>query len=361
MPSRLIDYPAMALPTLTATLRRAGHRVTQIDANMLFYDRLLTEGGLTELMEHVLPTIERRLWGVPQSWREVRRVRERISWLRKHVGLQALSETKEAMQRREYGWLAREGRELHMQALFDVQHILHSLCLHLAMNDDIRPNPMVDLAAELISVVESEKPDVVGLTMITNSSTQRPITLWFIQLLRKLFDGLIVVGGGDPTRIGQSLMREFPEIDYAVCGDGERALDILGAIAGGQNVQVSSVPGLVYRSGNGVKSNPPETNLDVITSHPDYTGLPMELYLSPVIPVLGSKGCPGRCKFCAHKYSYHTHYVLRPPEDVVDEIVSLKQSRATRLFDFVDELDCFIAGEAFADGEAALDGFAFNQ
>jgi anaerobic magnesium-protoporphyrin IX monomethyl ester cyclase len=99
-------------------------------------------------------------------------------------------------------------------------------------------------------------------------------------------------------------------IDSAVSFEGEVALlELVRTIDEGRDL--STVPNLMYREGAQVRVNEPKDPEPVERLPvPDFSGLPLDLYLAPelVLPVWASRGCYwGRCAFCNVGYGESCH------------------------------------------------------
>ena len=80
--------------------------------------------------------------------------------------------------------------------------------------------------------------------------------------------------------------------------------------------------------------SPPVRNLDELP-FPSWDGFPVETYsyypslkVSPVLPILGSRGCFAPCEYCAYRTNYK--WRMRQPERVVDELEFLKKTYGIR-------------------------------
>jgi anaerobic magnesium-protoporphyrin IX monomethyl ester cyclase len=124
-------------------------------------------------------------------------------------------------------------------------------------------------------------------------------------LLRKQCPQVRIVLGGDIIgRINVALVAT-PDLwslaDYLVCGYGEEAIRLLPQAMEGR-IRWSDVPNLVYHGQEGPVRTTRKKTVDMQRlPYPDFDGLPLKQYLSPVLilPVELSKGCYwDRCTFC---------------------------------------------------------------
>jgi anaerobic magnesium-protoporphyrin IX monomethyl ester cyclase len=101
----------------------------------------------------------------------------------------------------------------------------------------------------------------------------------------------------------------------------------------GISTDFEKVSGVVYRE-NGEIISKPNTNrikeLDLIP-YPAWDLLPIENYLKEglgtisakgkrIMPLVASRGCPYACKFCSNEVMWGKGYVMRNPQDIIDEL-----------------------------------------
>ena len=170
--------------------------------------------------------------------------------------------------------------------------------------------------------------------------------------LRKYQECPFVIGGSHETVFPQAVLEASP-FDIAVLGEGEvtfRELVERGAC------DLDSIRGIAYRDVAGrVKVNAPRgyvSDLDSI-QFPDRDLLPMDKYIaafSNTLPgergttVIGSRGCPFECAFCA-KEIFGRKLRSRSPANILAEIELLLAKYSLTTIHFVD--DTFITGTGF--------------
>lgn len=153
-----------------------------------------------------------------------------------------------------------------------------------------------------------------------------------IHLVRQRFPDRLLVGGGEHfTALAEYSLKDCPELDVIVKGEGEHIFyELLEAHAEGD---FTGVDGIVFRGAGGelrdnggrprirdVKSVPwpwwPEGYLEAFwragKSYGVRTGRDM--------PIVATRGCPYQCTFCSSPQMWTTRYVMRDVDDVVAEI-----------------------------------------
>ena len=361
--------PYLALPSLTAILREAGHRVVQRDVNIEMYDHFFTMEFLiwvkARLGMQLKPLQDREKSG---------RLTEREAGQKAAVEQAYAVDVFDLAERAEDAKLIVRGERFYqaeklegalncfreVMAYISTAYYPASLVFYpmesnlgyrpgvskevFACLDDEQVNVYRDICNQLVMpAVAKEKPDVVGVSIGTQMQLLAGLT--FCKMIKETFPHIhVVVGGNVITRLQEELPNQerfFQEIfDSAILYEGEHALLWLVEALNGER-PISSVPNLMYRDASGVHRSP-----DVYTEKttslplPDFEGLPLEKYFVPelIIPYLATRGCYwGRCTFCDHGQGYFDQYRGVPAQQVVEQIVALRDKYQCRHFLFSDE------------------------
>jgi hypothetical protein len=319
-PYSSVIAPHLALPALTAFLRREGREVVQADANLWLHRWLLTPRALEQRLGE-LREESRRLAAGPGD-------RSRLLNLAAWIGIipqlsARIEESRAALGRRETWRMdPRSGRGGHARHA-GLLRIAETLLLH-----DFPLDRWTTLsAAELVRVVRQgshpllarfdrevftpwlrrTKPDLVGFTVPFRQQLLPALTL-AAAVRREAPGAKVVFGGhlmtqqlGDPQRLAAL----FDLLDFAVVHDGEESLSLLcrQLEQGGDPARAGN---LLWRDPGGmVRTSPtagPLSPADLPA--PDFQGLEVEGYLSGAViyPLETSRGCYwNRCTYC----SYH--------------------------------------------------------
>jgi anaerobic magnesium-protoporphyrin IX monomethyl ester cyclase len=354
--------PHLALPALTAYLRANGIEVTQLDLNAQWFDSLLSSGHLRAVVRQMRREERRVAQKGLDAGLEKENV-ELVSWAREHGPSVAERIDQAVAVLRGPRFFAPEvGREAVL-TLADAL-LLGSVPFFPAMVDisgyhspyPIDASQAIFVAARdrtynlfrgflqmaVLPQIRAEKPDLVGISLTSSHQVVAAFTL--ASLIKE--EGLnthVTMGGKMITGWRDRVPRAAPLwelIDSAVAFEGEVALlQLVRALDEGRDL--STVPNLMYRQDGEVRVNEykdpePVACLPV----PDFSGLPLELYLAPelVLPVWASRGCYwGRCAFCNVGYDESKHFEELLAEQVADEMAALSQAYGTDRFFFVDE------------------------
>lgn len=187
-----------------------------------------------------------------------------------------------------------------------------------------------DTLDELAKKIVSKKADLIGITVMTFFAAN---VLNLCKKIKRLKPtSKICLGGIHVTATGTEMMKESKYVDYLVIGEGEHALaELLDSLPNKTNL--SQIKGLVYRNSktNQIIKNElrePIQNLDSLPI-PDLNLIENLNFRNydlihaggeKVVYILGSRGCPFQCTFCAAHLIHGRKVRFRSPKKIVDEI-----------------------------------------
>ena len=372
--------PQLALPVLTAFLRKRGHQVRQRDLNVEIYDHMLSQPVIEEAVGAA-----RRLFGAKVGVVPDRRIPEPdlFQW--------AMAEGPALARKVEAAKVVFRGPEFYdpetsLEALLTLAQALQVASLPyypaqldllrfrpahaedssrdlLAGAQDPRINPfLVYFQQHVLPDLETDPPELVGISIPTMGQMLAGVTLG-LQIKKRLPGVHVVIGGPHITMLRESLMATpqiFQAFDSAVIGEGEVPLErLVNVLAEGGDL--ASVPNLVYRNpATGEMCMGPKDPLvghpepakavtgglpvqvDPLEDLPDFDGLPLEKYLAPelILPLLTADGCyHGKCAFCNVGYGWlrSNFYHQFASEHIVARMMELNRKYGARHIFFADE------------------------
>lgn len=364
--------PYLALPSLTAVLREAGHTVIQRDINIGMWDHFFSmefliwvkarlgmqlkslrekeKNGFLELLTErdvdrkavVEQAYERDVFDLADRAEDAKRIVRGERFYDAELLEGALNTFRETM-------------SYISAAYFPASLVFYPMESNLgyrpgvsqevfACLEDEQVNVYRDLCTQLVLPdVAREKPNVIGISIGTQMQLLAGLT--FAKMIKETFPQIhVVVGGNIITRLQEDLVnhkRFFLEIfDSAILYEGEHALLWLIEALNGQR-PLASVPNLIYRDDSGLHRNPEVyTEKTTALPLPDFEGMPLDRYFVPerIIPYLATRGCYwGRCTFCDHGQGYFDQYRGMPAQLVVDQIKALRDKYRCTHFLFSDE------------------------
>ncbi|MFC1707448.1 B12-binding domain-containing radical SAM protein [Planctomycetota bacterium] len=192
----------------------------------------------------------------------------------------------------------------------------------------------------LARALDEQQPEVLGLTLFTE--TALPGYDLLHQLGRR--DGVCVVAGGPhPTAEPRETLEHG--FDLVVLGEGEETLvELVRALRDG--VKPASVPGLAWLDEGGSLRTSSRRHLPADLDHLASPASVLDLWerdryrpqgstnvLTPAL--ITSRGCPGRCAFCANHVSGR-RYRFHSVERVVEEAAGWQERHGATVFFFQD-------------------------
>ena len=174
-------------------------------------------------------------------------------------------------------------------------------------------------------------------------SCEWPVTKSIVQTIKKIYPNVLLVCGGEHiTACPEFSMKDCPEIDVCVLGEGEEtSIDLLKTIE-------QKVNGIVFRSAEGIVRNPNRARINKLENiaWPAWDLFPLENYLSNSLgygvnpgrsmPMLISRGCPYQCTFCSSPQMWTTKWQARNVDLVIEEMQFYIDKYKAQNFDFYD-------------------------
>lgn len=187
-----------------------------------------------------------------------------------------------------------------------------------------------NLFSNIAEDILSWSPKIVGLSLFSYVSQHS--AKWIAYYIKKQSPSTTVIIGGPgclDTFVGHSEFVDFvlnnKLVDYHIRGDGEHSL--YEFLIGNREF-----PGINDSSWQ-------EMSKDELRKlpMPNYNDYNFDLYELPALPLVGSRGCVRRCKFCDYIENWK-HFQWRDAHDVFDEMQKQYQKYGIRRFKFQDSL-----------------------
>jgi radical SAM superfamily enzyme YgiQ (UPF0313 family) len=195
-----------------------------------------------------------------------------------------------------------------------------------------------DVANDVDRQIRQFNPDVVGISIrLVNGYVvdelakdfefgarpfdARPLVKDMVDRIKRISDAQIVLGGPGFNYFGPNWL-EYLDLDYGLRGEADHAFPMfLERLEMGGDIY--NVPGCIYRQNGRIRKIPRDLVSDLdSTAFPAYELFNLARYREQGInPAITSKrGCAFDCTFCAYTSLEGTHYRLKSPGRVVDEI-----------------------------------------
>ncbi len=171
---------------------------------------------------------------------------------------------------------------------------------------------------EVANFVISYKPRIVSFCVY---QANIKVALQLSRLVKMIDPAIVIVfGGPQVTFMPSAALRQMPNVDVLVRGEGETVMPALASCLR-RNGDISKVRGICFLSRgriHDIPSAPLTRDLDRFPS--PYTSGVFDLTRHATAAMLTSRGCPYACRFCytpeAFKRSFRTHSVARVLKDM---------------------------------------------
>ncbi|WP_224959696.1 B12-binding domain-containing radical SAM protein [Geomonas subterranea] len=205
---------------------------------------------------------------------------------------------------------------------------------------------------EDIARLVTEETLLVGLSVMTGPPIKNALEI--SRWLKAEHPDLPVAWGGPHTTFNALEVFDEPSIDFVIKGYGSLPLSRLARRLRGDAdaPPFDAIPGLMYRTGSGVREVPPEASFETV----DYRDIPYHLVEQDlghygqldsserIFPMYSALGCPYRCAFCSSPAQYRDmaqKYRHLPAAHVADHVQFVHQKYGATYIYFIDD-DSFV-------------------
>jgi anaerobic magnesium-protoporphyrin IX monomethyl ester cyclase len=193
--------------------------------------------------------------------------------------------------------------------------------------------------------ISREKYDVIGFQMFSydlNSVKKH------LKIVREILPSSVTVAGGPhPSGDPEGTLLSLEQLDFAFQGEAEIGLPKLLQALNGGDVTLDIIPGLIWREGITIRTNPPffVENLDSLPMpfwellRPEnYPEAPHGAFTKafPTAPIIITRGCSMGCSFCAGRRINGDKIRRRSLDSVMTELNHLA-GRGIKEFHIEDE------------------------
>ncbi len=196
---------------------------------------------------------------------------------------------------------------------------------------------------ELLREIERIEPAVIGFGPTTPEFFN---CIEIVRIIKKSFKAKIVFGASHVSALPEETLKDYPEIDFVIRGEGEiTMLEFLNALENG-NSDYAGIKGLSFRRDEQIIYNEGRPFIDDIDTLPwpdrdlmapeDYLYSVPKKGMRPFGTILTGRGCPYNCSYC-YSFFNSRRMRVRNPVDIVDEIEYCVKKYKHEYFVFLDE------------------------
>jgi anaerobic magnesium-protoporphyrin IX monomethyl ester cyclase len=190
--------------------------------------------------------------------------------------------------------------------------------------------------------IRRERPDAVFVSCITATVMDG---MEVCRVAKEEYpDTLTVLGNTHPTFMYEEILREHPEIDVIVRGEGEiTSVELMDAWKTGSSLR--KVRGIAFREGNSIVATPCRPFIpDLDSVAPAWDLVPWKEYSyrpkpgSTLAVVSSSRGCKQHCSFCSQRLFWEESWRAVSPEQFVNELEMLRRRHGVDVAMIADEI-----------------------
>jgi radical SAM superfamily enzyme YgiQ (UPF0313 family) len=200
---------------------------------------------------------------------------------------------------------------------------------------------------EIGKLIESEKPDLVGITTTTEN---RFLSFRLARIAKEAYPQVFTILGGPHLKsTAEDTLSHIRAVDATVSGEGEETvLELVRCLEAGDSL--AKVRGLSWRDRGGViRHNPPRLPVADLNQLPlparhlepwKQYNFRMEVPGKGLLPagnMMTSRGCPFTCTFCATPTNWGPRVRALSPENVLREIEHLQERYGAKVIWFYDD------------------------
>ena len=183
---------------------------------------------------------------------------------------------------------------------------------------------------DIQSALSRMGPFMIGVTIRNLDDSYLASQDFCLERTRKLIDlikshsGAKLVLGGVGFSIAPEAVLDYCQVDWGICGEGERALPMLAREIS-EKRDFHNIPGLVYRDGTGFHRNPVCSFVWKDTALGRRKAIDNLRYLREggMVGFESKRGCNQGCTYCADPIAKGRQVRLRNPSLVAEELVNL--------------------------------------
>ena len=195
---------------------------------------------------------------------------------------------------------------------------------------------------EVRATLRLEQPNAVMVSCVTATVVDG---IEVCRMAKEEIPGVLtVLGGTHPTFMYEEILREHPEVDVVVCGEGElTSVELMQAWEA--RADLAKVNGLAFRRDGKVLATPKRAfihNLDVL--EPSWNLVPWKEYTyrpkpdSILAVISSSRGCKQHCSFCSQRLFWKESWRAVSAKRFVDQIQMLRDQYGVDVAMIADEI-----------------------
>jgi anaerobic magnesium-protoporphyrin IX monomethyl ester cyclase len=237
-------------------------------------------------------------------------------------------------------WIALVGPEVEEN--LSLRYLAASLARAGFATEILSFNGERDFPRIVLEILGNAPPFLLGLSLAFQNRAEDFLAL-AMALRQRGYRGHVTAGGHFATFEAEALLRNFPELDSICRFEAEQTIVELAQAVDGGSDALDAIAGLALHRNATVVFTPLRPPAELATlPWPDRRGEPARCFGHAIMPLVGSRGCYGRCSYCCitawHAAGGNGRQVrLREVADIADEMAEQHRRRGIEIFAFQDD------------------------
>tara|TARA_Y100000310_G_scaffold344957_1_gene460774 strand:- start:2120 stop:3712 length:1593 start_codon:yes stop_codon:yes gene_type:complete len=202
---------------------------------------------------------------------------------------------------------------------------------------------------KMVERIKDFNADIIGISIVFSAHAECACSL--ADKIKESFPEMpIVIGGNHSSYEYKNIMTNFSSVDFIIIGEGEYVFpEFMEKYFNNQDL--TKIPGLVWREGSEIHSNPKAPFIDDLDNLPlpAWDLYPMEKYFEIGMPhnpfvksgrvgtIMTSRGCPFSCYFCTSANYTGRKFRVFPGEKIVEMVQYMVDKFKIKELQFIDD------------------------
>lgn len=189
---------------------------------------------------------------------------------------------------------------------------------------------------EFINYLSQYQPDMIGISSYTENFDA---VIKLTQLIKKIIPNAIIILGGPHVTFLPEEALQYPTVDFVSRREGEMTFVELLEALNYKTLKLTDIDGLSFKNELGeIVHNKDRKFIEKLDCLPwaDMSPDKKNIYNIKQL-IITSRGCPGKCIYCASSALSGNRYRMRSAENVFSEIFYKYKIKGERYFAFLDD------------------------
>jgi anaerobic magnesium-protoporphyrin IX monomethyl ester cyclase len=200
---------------------------------------------------------------------------------------------------------------------------------------------------DVLRYVTELRPDVIGLRVWSH---QVRVVNEYVERVQAALPNARFIVGGPHITTSPSYITSNPHLDFGIAGEAEEGFPLAVRYLQGVNVELQTIPGLVWRTGESFRVNPvsKREDLDAFGVDWDILNLPAYHAINQRTTaydhrrsrngfIFTTRGCPYPCTYCAAGVTNGKRIRAHSAARAMEDIITLYEKYGVRHFNIMDD------------------------